>query len=203
MDEDKNEVFERPPEVTDDRHWAFIVLMIGGESQSGAARSLGYGRGRDGKINHKSASSMGWKLNKKYKQIIGTLRDKKLEELETNAARILEETASLAFSNIDNYVELVTREVAAITDEDDDGEEIIIQAAYNTTDIIIRDWDSIDIKDKAAIKSVEKNAQGHIKITLHDKVKPLELLGQYAKIFGKDNLGKVTVIMTSDYGGDA
>lgn len=180
--------YERPREITDDRHWAWIVMVAGGAKKAEAAREVGY--------SEASARNQGYKLGKRYKDVLERLVKEELEYLESNTHRILAATAALAFSSVANYIDIVDEIVPAELDEH--GE--VVTPASTKQVMKFKPWDEIDPADKAAIKRLETGAEGGFKIWMHDKIKPLELLGQHENLWGKDTAEKVTVVHNSYYG---
>ena len=81
---------------------------------------------------------------------------------EISAERILEELAKLAFSDITDYV------------------------SFNESGVRLKESSDLNPKQRAAILEVSEVLNQHggtTKFKLHDKVKALELLGKYQKLF--------------------
>jgi hypothetical protein len=179
--------YERPPEIKDDRHWAWIVMVAGGAKKAEAARELGY--------SESSARNQGYKLGKRYKDVLERLIKEELEYLESNTHRILAATAALAFSSVANYIDIIDEIVPAELDEH--GAMVTPESTKQV--MRFKPWDEIDPADIEAIKRIECSGDG-IKIWMHDKIKPLELIGQHENLWGKDTAEKVTVVHNSYYG---
>ena len=191
MDFERKQEFVRPPEITEDKHWAWILLVMAGSNAANAARKVGY--------KETSAKSQGYVLKKRYKEVLEKLMAEEMEYLESNAHRILAATAALAYSSVDNYIDVIDVVIPAVLDEE--GNEI--EPEKNTQVIRFKPWDTIDPADKAAIKRIDMNGDGSIKLWLHDKVKPLELLGQHENLWGKEAGDKTVVHLNNHYGPEA
>tara|TARA_Y100000310_G_scaffold55920_1_gene51264 strand:- start:12939 stop:13526 length:588 start_codon:yes stop_codon:yes gene_type:complete len=183
MEFERKVEFERPEDVTDDRHWAWILLVVAGTNAAAAAREVGY--------THKYSKNQGARLKARYISVIKKLIAEDLEYLESNAHRILADTAALAFSSVANYIDIIN-----VEEERDEEGNITIEARQI---LKFKPFEEIDPADIRAIKRLETSADG-IKIWLHDKVKPLELLGQHENLWGKDATEKVSIVHNSYYG---
>lgn len=179
--------YERPPEIKDDRHWKFILMVAGGTTKADAAREVGY--------NPSTARNQGYRLAKRYKEVIDRLIREEIEYLESNDHRILAETAALAYSSVANYVDVVDEVVPAILDEE--GEVLTPETTKQV--LKLKPWHEIDPADIGAIKRIA-TVRGEISLWLHDKIKPLELLGQYLQLWGKDAEEQVQVHLIRNYG---
>jgi len=144
MDFERKPEFDRPPEITDDRHWAWILLVVAGTNASAAAREVGY--------TEKYSKNQGHRLRRRYKEVLEKLIKEDLDYLESNAHRILAATAALAYSNMDNYL------VEVLIPEEVDEDGVVIESARR--EFRFKPWDEIDIADKAAIRRIETKPDG-------------------------------------------
>lgn len=114
---------------------------------------------------------------------IKQLMAERAERCQISAARVLEELASVAFSNVMSYVSI--KDVDTIIKKPTAQKEAV---TIKTTQLVFND---MSILDTRPIQSIKISDTTGVAIKLNDKVKALELLGDHLDIWNK--LGKGTL----------
>lgn len=92
--------------------------------------------------------------------------------------RVLKELQEIAFADITEDVQVVTRTITPPA-RDTDGDDPAEPQEYQVVTFV----DTKDSKNRKAIASIKQNEKGVIEIKYHDKTKALELLGKYGALF--------------------
>ena len=97
---------------------------------------------------------------------------------------ILKELAYIGFGRIDNVVKVETKtgKRKVIVGENEDGSPKIEDQEFEYQDVIIKDTEGMEDKDKAMVAGIKQGRNG-IELKTNDKIKALELLGRYKKMF--------------------
>lgn len=119
--------------------------------------------------------------NAKVDAAISSAMKLRAERTEITADRVLKELAKIGFADIRRAVKWQS---SLITEEDNpDGGDIAIIKNIVTNNVQLVSSDDIDDDTAAAVAEISQNAQGGLKIKLHDKRAALVDLGKHLGMF--------------------
>jgi len=113
----------------------------------------------------------------RVKQEITRLQKEKQASLNITQDRVLNEFAKIAFSNISDYMELITKGIEKKSEDEETDEN-----DYKIQSLNFFDTAKISEDKLAAVMSYKSNKNG-IEIKLQDKVKALESLAKHLGLF--------------------
>lgn len=124
------------------------------------------------------------------KRINALLVEKMGTEREELQARTIKELKAIAFSQVTDDINIITKEVEVpILDKDGKPTGENQTKKYQTIEIT----DTENSPNKRAIASIKQNDKGVIEVKYHDKVKALERIGQHVDLW-EDNAVSITNI---------
>lgn len=186
----------------------FIELLIEGKSQREAYRTAYPNCKSSDKTVDETASKLFAqpKVYARYEKLRSRLVQEAEDECIVTAKDVLRELAAVAMANGSDFAQVIKQEY--LTDViDDDGETHQEIRTYKTVEVF--ETKNIPEERRAAIAGYEQTREG-LKVKTHDKVKALELLGRYFKLFtdktelsGKDG-GDIKIALSDevkDYAG--
>ena len=144
----------------------------------------------------KTAYSQGQRLlkNVEAQEYIRELMQKREQRTEITADKVLEEYAKLGFSDITDYLQVVTERILVGHDKET-GEPISDISQF----VLMKDTKDIPPEKLAAISEVKQHKDGSISFKLHDKRGALDSIAKHLGMFvekkeitGKDG-GPITV----------
>jgi phage terminase small subunit len=116
-----------------------------------------------------------WLKNAEVQDLVEQFVGRMARKYELSAEKVIQELCKLAFANLADYVEINREGVAFLSLS-----EITRDQAAAIHEITLENCDRGDSKDP--------NARRALRVRLSDKVRSLELLGKFLKLFGKDNV---------------
>lgn len=131
----------------------------------------------------RTANEQGSRLltNVSVKAAIAQAQEKRARRTEITQDRVLEELAKIGFSDVRKAVNWKANVVGMV--EGEDGEHRLAV----TNEVCLIDSDKIDDETAAAVAEISQNAQGGLKVKLHDKLGALTQIGRHLGMF-KDKL---------------
>ncbi len=174
--------------LNNDRQEKFCQEYIVDLNQTQAAIRAGYST----KTADVQASRLLTKV--KIQARIQELMNKRARRTEITADKVLEEYAKLGFSDVTDYLQVVTERVLVGHDKET-GEPISDISQF----VLMKDTKDISPEKLAAISEVKQNKDGSISFKLHDKRGALDSIARHLGMFvekreitGKDG-GPITV----------
>jgi len=172
---------------------AFVREYLIDLNASQAALRAGY--------SEKSAHVEGTRLlkNAKVAAAVSAAMDLRAKRTEVTADRVLKELAKIGFSDIRKAVKWQT---SLITEEDNpDGGDVAVVKNIVTNNVQLVASEDIDDDTAAAIAEISQNAQGGLKIKLHDKRAALVDMGKHLGMFTEkvEHSGEVAVTFNTIY----
>lgn len=172
---------------------AFVREYLIDLNASQAALRAGY--------SEKSAHVEGTRLlkNAKVAAAVSAAMDLRAKRTEVTADRVLKELAKIGFSDIRKAVKWQT---SLITEEDNpDGGDVAVVKNIVTNNVQLVASEDIDDDTAAAIAEISQNAQGGLKIKLHDKRAALVDMGKHLGMFIEkvEHSGEVAVTFNTIY----
>jgi len=159
-----------------------VELIMGGMGQVEAYRAAGY-EARTDEIAKKGVAQV--LARPRVVKKMHEIGNRVLDRISLKAEDVIQELRKLAFSDIRDYLDIDTRKLRMIVEQNENGEEEEV-------------WEEIvemkikplkKMKNTEAISRVKQGRYG-MEITLHDKTKALEMLGKYFDLFGGDEGNK-------------
>ena len=140
----------------------------------------------------KTAYSQGQRLlkNVEAQEYIRELMQKREQRTEITADKVLEEYAKLGFSDVTDYLQVVTERILVGHDKET-GEPISDISQF----VLMKDTKDIPPEKLAAISEVKQHKDGSISFKLHDKRGALDSIARHLGMFAE------RVELTGKYGG--
>jgi phage terminase small subunit len=138
-------------------------------------------------------------LNVMVKAAISAAMKLRAQRTEVTADRVLQELAKIGFADIRKAV---TWQTSLITEEDNpDGGDVAVVKNVVTNNVQLVASEDIDDDTAAAIAEISQNAQGGLKIKLHDKRAALVDMGRHLGMFTDkvEHSGEVAVTFNTIY----
>lgn len=130
----------------------------------------------------KTAYSQGQRLLKKVEaqEYIRELMQKREQRTEITADKVLEEYAKLGFSDVTDYLQVVTERILVGHDKET-GEPISDISQF----VLMKDTKDIPPEKLAAISEVKQHKDGSISFKLHDKRGALDSIARHLGMFAE------------------
>lgn len=131
----------------------------------------------------KTAASQGERLlrNVEIDRAVSAAMDLRAKRTEITSDRVMQELAKIGFADIRKAV---TWQTSLITEEDNpDGGDVAVVKNIVTNNVQLVASEDIDDDTAAAIAEISQNAQGGLKIKLHDKRAALVDMGRHLGMF--------------------
>lgn len=154
---------------------AFVREYLIDLNATQAAIRAGYSEKTAGQIGEQNLKKL------EIQKAISAAMDLRAKRTDITADRIMMELAKIGFSDIRKAVKWQT---SLITEEDNpDGGDVAVVKNIVTNNVQLIASDDIDDDTAAAVAEISQNAQGGLKIKLHDKRAALVDMGRHLGMF--------------------
>lgn len=124
---------------------------------------------------------------------IAAARARMAQKAELTRDMIVEELRAIAFGRITDVMAWMGETVTAEEiNEDDDGDRVRKVINVHSNSVILRNSADLPPRVAAAVQSVSQDAQGNVKIKMHDKRAALVDLGKHLGMFNDELTIKIT-----------
>jgi phage terminase small subunit len=159
------------PILKNRRHETFAQQLAQGATAEAAYQAAGYKPDR-GNASRLTANDS---IRARVAELQEKISEAVIEKTAIDEARVIEELARIAFSDITKAVQWSQEQTETIDEDDDGGVTTIVRTIQNR--VLVIPSDKIDADTAAVVASVTLTASGTLAVMMHDKIAALKALG--------------------------
>lgn len=172
------------PVLKNARHEAFAHELAKGKTADEAYKLAGFKPNRGNAATLKQKQSISKRVDEllEWEQTVERkATEKAIDKLAITKERVLAELAKIGFADIRKAIKW---QGTLVTEEDNpEGGDVLVIKNVVTNNVQLVSSDDIDDETAAAIAEISQNAQGGLKIKLHDKRAALVDMGRHLGMF--------------------